>query len=845
MNKIFKVIAGIALFFIVPNTFGQECGTHATPEKIKLLSETRTQRANYQIGTTSRMPPTQVPIQIHILRTSSGSGGLTTSQITSVINDMNAYYVNANLEFVQCGSINYINNSNYYDFDQSQESALAGPNDVTNVINIYFFNSITSSSGSGLCGYTRFPPSTDRIFMANSCATNGSTMSHEMGHYFSLYHTHGKTNTGTTDEYVNGSNCTYAGDDLCDTPADPNLYGLIGSSCTYTGTTTDANGDTYAPDPTNIMSYSLQTCRNTLTTGQYNRVAYSYANDRSYLSCSGTGTTTYCNSGASSSADSDVENVTLNTINNSTNNCTGYSNFTSMSTTLIVGNSYNLSVTTGDCGSSAYNHRASAYIDWNGDGDFYDSGEEVLTGSFGAATTTSTTITVPSSASSPDTVRLRVVCTESSTISPCNTYSYGETEDYTIYIGSGACSFPAPSVSSNSRCGTGSISLSATPGSGGSTCRWYQNASGGTAIHTGATYTTPSLTSTTTYYVSTYDAGGCESSNRTAIVATINQDPTVSMSGLNSSYCENISTVNLIGTPNGGYFTGVGISGSTFSPSNAGVGTHTIAYNYTDGNGCTGTTSQNVTVSTAPTVSISNLASDYCSNDASVTLSLNPAYGTTGATLTGTGLSGDSFDPSAAGVGNHAIIYTYSSGGCTATDGKSVEVFDATNVTPSYTYTLDGLTLTMANNTTASYTGIEWDFGNGVTTNQENPTYSYTGSGIYDVCLTLETPCNEEIYCQEITVGTPKSIYGDYVKTFVIHPNPASNTLFINAELIEGKQVKMYITDIVGRNVSPVRNIGIVDNINTQFDVRNIESGIYFLQIEIEGEVTSHKFIVE
>ena len=63
-------------------------------------------------------------------------------------------------------------------------SSVCGANDVTNVINIYYFNSVTSSSGGSLCGYTRFPPSVDRIIMKNSCAINGSTIVHELRSLF-------------------------------------------------------------------------------------------------------------------------------------------------------------------------------------------------------------------------------------------------------------------------------------------------------------------------------------------------------------------------------------------------------------------------------------------------------------------------------------------------------------------------------------------------------------------------------------------------------------------------------------------------------------------------------------
>lgn len=87
-------------------------------------------------------------------------------------------------------------------------------------------------------------------------------MIHEFGHMFSLPHTHSK------DELVNGTNCSFAGDKFCDTPADPNLYLIVDENCEMTVTRKDANGDTYAPLIDNHMSYSLASCRSAFTPEQ-------------------------------------------------------------------------------------------------------------------------------------------------------------------------------------------------------------------------------------------------------------------------------------------------------------------------------------------------------------------------------------------------------------------------------------------------------------------------------------------------------------------------------------------------------------------------------------------------
>ncbi|MFT3679098.1 MAG: hypothetical protein QM791_02425 [Ferruginibacter sp.] len=86
----------------------------------------------------------------------------------------------------------------------------------------------------------------------------------------------------------------------------------------------------------------------------------------------------------------------------------------------------------------------------------------------------------------------------------------------------------APSGSGNSRCGTGTINISATPVAG-EYIDWYAAASGGTALATAANnYTTPSIPGTTVYYAEARNTVGYVSTTRTAVTATVNDTATVS-----------------------------------------------------------------------------------------------------------------------------------------------------------------------------------------------------------------------------------------------------------------------------------------------------------------------------
>ncbi len=259
-----------------------ECATTVTDEQIEFMKSIHSSaNINQMRGLNNQ--DVSVPLKFHIINRSNGSGGLNPARITPLIQEVNASFVGLGITFFQTGDVNIINNDQYYNLDFSQEGELANSRDVRNVVNIYVSGTLTSGSSS-LCGYTYLPPSADRVFLALGCTANDyQTTAHELGHYLSLFHTHGKTNTGTTDELVQRVNCENFGDNLCDTPADPNLSGNVGGGCVYTGSATDANGDLFNPDTRNLMAYSPNSCRNKFSLGQLNRMSNGLLNGRSYL----------------------------------------------------------------------------------------------------------------------------------------------------------------------------------------------------------------------------------------------------------------------------------------------------------------------------------------------------------------------------------------------------------------------------------------------------------------------------------------------------------------------------------------------------------------------------------
>ncbi|HEY0978846.1 MAG TPA: HYR domain-containing protein, partial [Flavobacteriales bacterium] len=270
---------------------------------------------------------------------------------------------------------------------------------------------------------------------------------------------------------------------------------------------------------------------------------------------------------------------------------------------------------------------------------------------------------------------------------------------------------PTPTVTTGSYgplCNNGApIPLNGSPAGG----TWS-----GTGV-TGNSFNPSSGTQTLTYTVT--NANGCSKSVTTTI--TVNNAPTV-IPGNYGPLCSNGSAITLSGSPTGGTWSGTGVTGNSFNPSS---GTQTLTYSFTNANGCTRSATTTIAVNNAPTVSTGSYG-PLCSNAMSIPLSGSPS----GGTWSGTGVTGNSFNPAA---GTQTLTYSFTNAnGCTRSATTTITVNNAPTVIPGSYGPLctNGTAITLG----GSPTGGTWS-GTGVTGNSFSPsagtqtlTYSFTNA---------------------------------------------------------------------------------------------------------------------
>ncbi|MDO6621431.1 DUF5011 domain-containing protein [Oceanihabitans sp. 1_MG-2023] len=360
--------------------------------------------------------------------------------------------------------------------DEAKSSSSGGidPWNTSEYLNMWIVPKMTTTSGGqtiNLLGYAQFPggnAATDGLVMiynafgrtgaVTSPYDGGRTTTHEIGHYFNLRHIWGDSNCGT--DYVS------------DTPThQTSNYGCP------TGQVSCSSTDMVQ----NYMDYTNDSCMNLFTQGQKTRMrtVLEAGGARRALAlsdkCSGGGTTPtctdgiqngdetgvdcggtscspcatgpqYCDAASTNVNDEYISRVQLGTINNASG-AQFYSDFTSISTNLTKGSATTITVTPTWTG-SVYSEGYSVWIDYNQDGDFTDSGEQVWSQSATQTTPVSGSFTVSTSATNGET-RIRVAMKYNGVPTSCETFNYGEVEDYTVNIVAGQADTVAPVITLN------------------------------------------------------------------------------------------------------------------------------------------------------------------------------------------------------------------------------------------------------------------------------------------------------------------------------------------------------------------------------------------------------------
>lgn len=273
------------------------------------------------------------------------------------------------------------------------------------------------------------------------------------------------------------------------------------------------------------------------------------------------------------------------------------------------------------------------------------------------------------------------------------------------------------------------VSATLNAGAGGTSYQWS----------TGATTQTISVSTQGNYSVTVTNSNGCTSSATTQVTV----GGQVISNNTTTSICQGQSATLDAGYSGLNYQWSNGATTQTISVGTAGVYSVTI----TDANGCTGTIANTVQVNPLPQAAFT--PQDECLND---TVYFNDASFVNGGAISAwswdLGDGNISYAQNPTHVYNNPGAYTIqltvtSSAGCSTSLSDTLNIYPipvaAFTANPGCVYS----SIAFTNQSTVGFGNItswNWTFGNGQTSNNQNPTTSFATAGNYNVTLVVSTP---------------------------------------------------------------------------------------------------------
>ncbi len=485
---------------------------------------------------------------------------------------------------------------------------------------------------------------------------------------------------------------------------------------------------------------------------------------------------------------------------------------------------------------------ASAGITWTAVGT-YTISVTASTAACGNATVQTLQVTVAAVPTTP-------VITGTDTLCAFGTQTYSATSTgaatYNWSVSSGGVITPS-GASANiawASAGTHTISVTATNNCGNSAVATYVVRIGNPSVSLGPDTTDCGQVQYTLSGFNSY----LWSTGATTSQVTITQTGTVGVTVTNNLGCQASDAVNVTITP-GATLTLPATASDCDTATVTAPGGFTT-YNWSNGQNTTlGIFTQDGTY----TLSVTDANGCNVSDDVVVTIFPEPATGIPGNasgcdTVVVTATAGYTnyvwSDGQTSQIGTFTNPGSY---GLTVTDANGCQGVGTTtvgfNANPVANFTFNAVELDVDFDASGSAAGsYAWDFGNGTSSTDQNPSVTYAAEGTYTVTLVVTNSCGNDTLEQPVTVTTIGIADLMGVNGLEVYPNPAKGNLQVSWTATPGT-VTIEIWNTIGTRVSTVQVDG--NNVTETFNVANLVSGMYLLRIQIGSESKLVKFVRE
>jgi len=141
-------------------------------------------------------------------------------------------------------------------------------------------------------------------------------------------------------------------------------------------------------------------------------------------------------------------------------------------------------------------------------------------------------------------------------------------------------------------------------------------------------------------------------------------------------------------------------------------------------------------------------------------------------------------------------------------------------------------------------TAWTWDFGDGTSSNLQNPTHTYATGGQYAVKLTATNNCGSVDTTMTAYVSGIGMSEFSLANGIALLPNPASQQVALRAYFNTAKNLQIEILDISGKVLSKLEWQDARSGNDLRLDLSNMPDGVYLLKVWDEESSATKRLII-
>lgn len=247
-----------------------------------------------------------------------------------------------------------------------------------------------------------------------------------------------------------------------------------------------------------------------------------------------------------------------------------------------------------------------------------------------------------------------------------------------------------------------------------------------------------------------------------------------------------------------------------------------------------------------PVSVVGNISADFQSNVTELTVSLTDMSVNADSVRYTFGDGGSSTDPNA--------VYTYADSGTfeicqyvfsdCGTDTMCMFVrVDCDFVTADFDFAFLSGSEVSFTSTASNADSVVYDFGNGSSSSDPNPTFDFGSPGDYTVTMIAYNSCSTDTITVNLKAVGLKHLLD--LQTFHMYPNPASNHVILEMDVLKRGNMQIEIVGVNGQTLIH-QGVDVVDgHISHRIDFSSLSTGMYLVKIQFEEEMLTRRLQVE